>query len=293
MATNQGAYKSAEDYIIRNPDYSGGWIPGNSGLGFTTVAPGYVQKVRKNYYEGQSQIAQAEKDYAQIPLIEAQTEYQKKQTEYLGKPKQSVTGTTFSGTEPTMGNLSQFNMPTRPGTPEFTMPEMGAMPTFEAPLYDEAKIDKMAQQQAAPGLRNLRTAVQAATSRRYDNPNVQRMTLRDALAGYGQGLEEVMSGARQTASAEYAQKYAMEYKTAGMNWETAVQTVRDKYAGAMEGRKMEYQAEMDAVNQVYSASMQAETLRVQAENQKVMTIFDAAMQKYLAGGTKTTTESYL
>ena len=224
---------------------------------------------------------------------QAEAEYLRKQTDLLGRPKQSVTGTTFSGTEPTMGDLSQFAMPARPGTPDFTMPEMGAMPTFEAPLYDEAKIDKMAQQQAAPGLRNLRSSIQAVTSRRYDNPNVQRMTLRDALAGYGQGLEEVMSGARQTASAEYAQKYAMEYKTAGMNWETAVQTVRDKYAGQMEGRKMEYQAEMDAVNQVYSASMQAETLRVQAENQKVMTIFDAAMQKYLAGGTKTTTESYL
>jgi len=233
------------------------------------------------------------KDQMESAKTQAEIDYLQKQTDILGRPKQSVASTTFVGPEPTMGELSTFNMPTRPGTPEFTMPEMGEMPEFVAPEYDERQIAKMAQQNAAPGVRNLRTAIQAVTSRRGDNPNVDKMTLRDALAGYGQGLEEVMSGARQTASAEYAQKYAMEYKTAGMNWEQAVQTVRDKYAGAMEGRKMEYQAEMDAVNQVYSASVQAESQRVAAENQKVMTIFEAAMQKYLAGATKTTTESYL
>lgn len=195
----------------------------------------------------------------------------------------------FNGAMPTAGEMETFNLPTRGATPEFQMPEMGEIPTFEAPLYDEAQISKMAQQNAAPGVRNLRTAIQAVTSRRSDNPNVDRMTLRDALAGYGQGLEEVMSGARQSASSEYAAKYAMEYKTAGMNWEQAVQTVRDKFAGQMEGRKLEFQAEMDAVNQVYAASVQAESQRVAAENQRTMSIFDAAMQKYIAGATKTTT----
>jgi len=215
-----------------------------------------------------------------------------KAPEYTLKPtkKTSVSTTDFIGPTPTAGEMAKFTLPTRGATPEFNMPEMGDIPTFEAPLYDEGKISKMAQQNAAPGVRNLRTAVQAVTSRRSDNPNVDRMTLRDALAGYGQGLEEVMSGARQTASAEYAQKYAMEYKTAGMNWETAVQTVRDKFAGQMEGRKMEFQAEMDAVNQVYSASVLAESQRVAAENQRTMSIFDAAMQKYLAGATKTAVE---
>jgi len=224
---------------------------------------------------------------------QAEAEYLRKQTELLGKSKQSVTNTTFAGPAPVTGPMATFNIPDRPATPEFTMPEMGDQPEFVAPEYDEAKISKMAQQNAAPGVRNLRTAIQSVTSRRSDNPNADRMTLRDALAGYGQGLEEVMSGARQTASAEYAQKYAMEYKTAGMNWEAAVQAVRDKYAGAMEGRKMEYQAELDAVNQIYSASMQAEQVRVQAENQRVAMQFEAAMQRYLASGKKTTTESYL
>lgn len=224
---------------------------------------------------------------------QAEADYLRKKTELLGVPTQSVTKTTFSEPMPTIGNMAEYNMPERPETPKFVAPEMGDIPEFVAPEYDESKIAKMAQQNAAPGVRNLRTAIQAVASRRSDNPNADRMTLRDALAGYGQGLEEVMSGARQTASAEYAQKYAMEYKTAGMNWEQAVQTVRDKYAGAMEGSKMEYQAEMDAVNQVYSASVQAEAARVAAENAKVLSLFEAAMQQYLASGTKTTTESYL
>jgi len=276
---------------IQAKGYSGDksfWTPYNQGAGKQTAYYYDFNKEKAARTRGEFGKEGAEADY-----IRAKTNQTLKETDLLGRPKQSVAGTTFSGPEPTMGGMTKFTMPTRPNTPEFTMPEMGEMPTFEAPLYDEGEITKMAQQNAAPGVRNLRTAVQAVTSRRSDNPNVDRMTLRDALAGYGQGLEEVMSGARQTASAEYANKYAMEYKTAGMNWETAVQTVRDKFAGQMEGRKMEYQAEMDAVNQVYSASMQAETLRVQAENERTMTIFDAAMQKYLAGATKTTTESYL
>lgn len=201
----------------------------------------------------------------------------------------TTTKSTFDGPMPTPEELATFKLPERQAAPKFDMPEMEATPVFDAPEWDENKISKMAQQNAAPGIRNLRTAVQAATSRRSDNPNVQRMTLRDALAGYGQGLEEVMSGARQSASSEYATKYAYEYKEAGMNWEAAVQAVRDKFAGQMEGRKMEFQAELDAVNQVYAASVQAESQRVAAENQKIMTMFDAAMQKYLGGKTTTTT----
>jgi hypothetical protein len=41
----------------------------------------------------------------------------------------------------------------------------------------------------------------------YANPNVKRMTLRDALAGYGQGLENVMGGAYKTGAAIYGQEY--------------------------------------------------------------------------------------
>lgn len=212
--------------------------------------------------------------------------------EVVPTSKTTTSKVVFTEPAPTMGDLSTFKMPERGATPEFQMPEMGNIPTFAPPEWSEKEIASMAQKAAAPGLRNLRTAIQSVAARRYDNPNVGRVTLRDALAGYGQGLEEVMAGARESATNEYAIKYANEYKAAGMNWEAAVQTVRDKYAGQMEARKMEYQAELDAVNQVYAAAVQAESARVQAENARVMTLFDAAMQRYLASATKTETTDY-
>ena len=51
----------------------------------------------------------------------------------------------------------------------------------------------------------------------------------------------------KSAAAEYAQQYAYEYRAAGMNFEAAVQAVRDKYQGQMTSRRMDFEAEMAAV----------------------------------------------
>jgi hypothetical protein len=42
----------------------------------------------------------------------------------------------------------------------------------------------------------------------YDNPNVKAMTLRQALQGYGAGLESVTGGALGTAAGMYNQEYS-------------------------------------------------------------------------------------
>jgi hypothetical protein len=91
-------------------------------------------------------------------------------------------------------------------------PEYGEIPDFVAPEWNEREINRMTQQKAAPGVRKLRTAIQQAQSRTYENPNVGRMTLRDALAGYGLGLEGVMAGAGSQALSEYGRKYQTQYE---------------------------------------------------------------------------------
>ena len=101
----------------------------------------------------------------------------------------------------------------RPGMDDSTggdgaAPTMGEAPVLETPEYDEDKVSRLTQKRAAPGVRRLRETTQQAMSATYDNPNVKRMTVRDALAGYGTGLENVMSGAGTTARAEYGQEYA-------------------------------------------------------------------------------------
>jgi len=85
---------------------------------------------------------------------------------------------------------------------------MGPAPELNLPEYDEDKVSSLTQKRAAPGVRRLREATRSAMSETYDNPNVKRMTVRDALSGYGTGLENVMAGAGRSATQEYGQQYA-------------------------------------------------------------------------------------
>ena len=90
----------------------------------------------------------------------------------------------------------------------------GATP-YNLPAYDTGKVEGLAQRFAAPGIRNLRSAVQGVQQGSYENPNVKRMTLRDSLAGYGQGLESVMAGALKEGAGIYGQQYGAEVNKAG------------------------------------------------------------------------------
>lgn len=113
---------------------------------------------------------------------------------------------------------------TRVVGPTGPMPTAGEMPTFVAPTRDEGRIKELTQQKSAAGLRAMRAQIQKAMGQGYRNANVKRMTLRDALAGYGQGIENVMTGAQTAAGNEYNTEYASAYDTAGKNWQTAYQT---------------------------------------------------------------------
>lgn len=180
-----------------------------------------------------------------------------------------------------------FNVP-KFKAPKFKEPEMGEMPIFEAPEYDKEEVSKRAQKYAAPGVRKLRGAVQQAMTRRFDNPNLRRMSLRDALAGYGEGLENVMAGAQKSATAEYAQEYAYQYRTSGMNYQTAVQTVRDKYQGQMVSRRMDFEAEMAAVKAEYAGALEAERFRTRESNLRREDDFNSLLEGFRTISDRTT-----
>ena len=113
-----------------------------------------------------------------------------------------------------------------------TPPAMGPMPTFNLPVRDEARIGSLAQKAAGPGLRELRKGMREAQGRYYENPNVRRMTLRDAMAGYGMGLEKVMGGARREARAEYEGEYAGQMTKAQLEYQGQAQQVMSQYQNA-------------------------------------------------------------
>lgn len=115
----------------------------------------------------------------------------------------------------------------------------GPAPTYEAgkfsgPEYDEDRISALSQRFQAPGVRRLRREVRSATGGSYDNPNVKRMVLRDALAGYGQGLESVTAGAYKSALGQYGQEYGRAWDTAMTNFQAQESAKAQNFSSAME-----------------------------------------------------------
>jgi hypothetical protein len=108
----------------------------------------------------------------------------------------------------TTGSLPQYAMPNAEDVPTYSQ-DYTKLPTYTAPVYDENAITTLAQQRAAPGLRALRQQINRASGVNYENPNAKRMTLRDALQGYGQGVASVINAAGQQATGEYNAKYAV------------------------------------------------------------------------------------
>ena len=109
-----------------------------------------------------------------------------------------------------------------PSGPQPTRPDMG---TFQAPEYSDSEVASLRQRHAGPGIRKLRDQTLNAlrgvgmTAQGFENPNVRRMTVRQALQGYGSGLGQILASAQSTAMNQYGQKYNKEYDAAYRNFE--------------------------------------------------------------------------
>ena len=103
-------------------------------------------------------------------------------------------------------------------TAEFT----GERPEYEKPVWDEGEIRKLSRKIQAPSVRRLRQQVQQVVSKHYENPNVRSLMLRNALQGYGIGLEHVLSGAETQARGEYAQRYSFDVNAAMAKFQAAM-----------------------------------------------------------------------
>lgn len=97
----------------------------------------------------------------------------------------------------------------------------GERPEYEKPAWDEKEIRKLSRKIQAPGVRQMRQQVQQVVARHYENPNVRSMMLRNALQGYGIGLENIISGAETQARGEYAQRYSFNVQEAMAKYQAA------------------------------------------------------------------------
>jgi hypothetical protein len=140
----------------------------------------------------------------------------------------------FTGVQPAvapsgMGGGSTWNEGAAGGGAGYAtglVPPGTGSPHLDIPVYDQQRVEALAQQVAAPGIRKLRNQVQATQGGVYDNPNVKAMTLRQALEGYGSGLESVMGGALGSGAAMYGQEYDPQVAAAHANYEGQLQTER-------------------------------------------------------------------
>lgn len=149
----------------------------------------------------------------------------------------SYGGTTLGGSSTStypLGKSARGNMP--------TMPEMPVFETtaFAAPSRDEGRVNTLIKQKSAAGLRAMRAQIQKAMGQGYRNPNVKRMTLRDALAGYGQGIESVMSGAQNEAENAYNKEYNTQYDTAAKNWQTENATKQQNWQASYNAKMQDW-----------------------------------------------------
>ena len=111
-------------------------------------------------------------------------------------------------------------------------PEAPEMAVYKAPEVNKRAIKAESQKIAAPGIRTLRETVQQAMGKNYENPNVRKMTLREALQGYGSGLEKVMSGANREARSSHMQELDLKRQEAQLNFTAQNQAAMASYQNA-------------------------------------------------------------
>jgi len=192
---------------------------------------------------------------------------------------------------PTYGGTVRASLPDAPVLPTLQAPTLGTVDPYAAPEYDLNRVSSLTQQFAAPGVRTLRQGLREATSRRFDNPNVGALTMRQALQGYGTGLSAIMGGAAKTAGEEYGREYGVETDEAKINYTQAVNDRNAIFNADMTSASMNFQATIDNIKMVFGAKVAQEIQYAADQNAQNSTIFSAAMDAYLKTGVSSSTST--
>lgn len=214
-------------------------------------------------------------------------EYTKVNGQYL--PKASAATITTGNNSGSYGGAVSgepvLNIPSFTPTAKYVAPTYVAPAEYAAPEYDEDRIAALAQRKSSAGLRAARQALQQTIGGYYENPNVKRMTLRDALAGYGQSVEAVLSGADTTAREEYNTEYGIKSDQEKTNYNERVNASKLKYEGQNTAAQLNYQSQLDAEKTNYNATVAALTSQYNAR------LADYMAKTYGTNATKYGTET--
>lgn len=115
-------------------------------------------------------------------------------------------------------------------TPTGTRPSMPKLPTMEVPKFDRRALAAETQKQAGPQVRRLRDVTARTLAGGFENPNVRRMTVRQALQGYGGGLASVLQGARRAAVQTQMPEFQAQVGGAMRTFEANVANLQNEYS---------------------------------------------------------------
>jgi len=156
----------------------------------------------------------------------------------VGKPMPYFKGLTApDGTQISRWDSNYWKMPDKP---------VLNIPTYTPIARNEGRISELAQKAGAVGLGKLGRALNTALSQARgvgDSPMAEQTT-RNALRGYGEGLDSVMGQAQQTGLQQYEQEY-----------KPLEEANRINYEGQMKSALADYQSETQRINAMYEAAL--------------------------------------
>ena len=105
---------------------------------------------------------------------------------------------------------------------------IGKLPTLEydsftAPTRDPNRVGALRSRASGAGLRDLRRQTQQAIQGTSGmDATMRRMTLKDALMGYGSGVSKIMGQADRIAQSQYEQEYGDKFKESLLNYQAGI-----------------------------------------------------------------------
>lgn len=175
-------------------------------------------------------------------------------------------GNTYAGTSKTAKGTSGSRTVgggTRGATSAANYTQIGALPEltydkFTAPERDENRVSNLRMKASGAGLRELRRQTQMTVQSASGlDPTMRRMTLKDALMGYGSGVSKVMGQADQTAQRQYEKEYDDKFKESTLNYQAGMNKANMEYKSKIE--KLLFNAQHPSVSQISANERELES----------------------------------
>lgn len=164
-------------------------------------------------------------------------------------------GSTYAGkSKGTSSSSRTVGGGTRGATSAANYTQIGALPEltydkFTAPARDENRLSALRMKASGAGLRDLRRQTQSMVAGASGlDPTMRRMTLKDALMGYGSGVSKVMSQADQIAQRQYEKEYDDKFKESTMNYQAGMNKANLEYKSKIE--KLLFNAQHPSMTQI-------------------------------------------